>query len=81
MTINDPRAFGLVGTPNWADENESGERTEREIVGADDATADYVRSGGDADLPRAHRDSDGVPTGRADADADAARAAGEPVDD
>jgi hypothetical protein len=40
-----------------------------------------VRSGGDADLPRAHRDSDGVPTGRADADADAARAAGEPVDD
>jgi len=51
------------------------EHNEAEIVGADDATADFVRAGGDADLSQARRDSDGVPTGRADADADAARAA------
>jgi hypothetical protein len=42
-------------------------------VGASDADADAARSGADADLDDANRDSDGVPVGSADQDADARR--------
>jgi hypothetical protein len=40
-------------------------------VGASDADADAARSGADADLHDAQRDSDGVPVGKADAEEDA----------
>lgn len=39
-------------------------------VGADDAEADAARSGADADLSGATRDSDGVPVGDDDVEAD-----------
>jgi hypothetical protein len=42
-------------------------------VGASDADADAARSGADADLTDAQRDSDGVPVGREDAAEDARR--------
>ena len=42
-------------------------------VGASDAEADAARSGADADLSNARRDSDGVPVGRDDAAEDARR--------
>jgi hypothetical protein len=42
-------------------------------VGASDAEADAARSGADADLTGAQRDSDGVPVGREDAAEDARR--------
>jgi hypothetical protein len=40
-------------------------------VGSSDADADAARSGADADLRDAQRDSDGVPVGKADAEEDA----------
>jgi hypothetical protein len=39
-------------------------------VGASDAEADAARSGADADLTQATHDSDGVPVGEADLEAD-----------
>ena len=39
-------------------------------VGASDAEADAARSGADADLTDAQRDSDGVPVGEADLEED-----------
>ena len=39
-------------------------------VGASDADADAARSGADVDLADATRDSDGVPVGEADLEAD-----------
>lgn len=47
------------------------------LVGASDAAADAARGGADVDLDGATRDSDGVPVGSDDADADARRAAGD----
>ncbi len=47
------------------DPNQSGP-----TVGASDAEADAARSGADADLTGAARDSDGVPVGQDDAEAD-----------
>jgi hypothetical protein len=47
--------------------------SDRELVGASDAEADAGRFGGDADLSNAQRDSDGVPVGRADLEADKER--------
>jgi hypothetical protein len=54
---------------------EQDEATEEggEIVGASDARADAVRTGSDADLGHATRDSDGVPVGRADVEDDIRR--------
>lgn len=51
------------------DENDSG----RELVGASDAEADAARSGGDVELTDAERDSDGVPVGEDDVEADIER--------
>jgi hypothetical protein len=43
------------------------------LVGASDAEADAARSGADADLTGAARDSDGVPVGEADLEEDKRR--------
>jgi hypothetical protein len=49
-------------------ENETGP-----TVGAADAEADAARSGAEADLTNAERDSDGVPVGEADLEEDKRR--------
>ena len=57
------------------DENENA--NDRELVGTSDADADAARSGSDVDLTGAERDSDGVPVGQADVQADIDRASEE----
>lgn len=61
-----PLAAVLAGNLDETDEQPRGGPT----VGASDADADAARSGADADLSDATRDSDGVPVGTADAEAD-----------
>jgi hypothetical protein len=58
-------AAGIVGqSPDNEDEND------RAVVGGSDAAADAARSGADVDLSDADRDSDGVPVGEDDLQAD-----------
>ena len=61
-----PLAAAVAGEmTDTDDENRTGP-----TVGADDAEADAARSGAEADLSGATRDSDGVPVGADDVEAD-----------
>jgi hypothetical protein len=68
--------------PNAADPAmnrvDDADTSDRETVGQSDADADAARAGGDVDLDRATRDSDGVPVGRDDLRADVERSGGDP---
>ncbi|MGI5214715.1 hypothetical protein [Plantactinospora sp. CA-290183] len=77
--MTDPRyvPIGLAATGALPGSEETETDNGGEIVGADDARADAVRAGADEDLAGANRDTDGVPVGQADAEADRAGAAGE----
>jgi len=61
-----PLAAAAAAASTSSEEENSGEP----LVGAADAEADAARSGADADLSRATRDSDGVPVGEDDLEAD-----------
>ncbi|MCG5445723.1 hypothetical protein NIE79_004244 [Micromonospora sp. NIE79] len=76
--MTDPRYIpvGLAAAGRLIDDEGAGAVPAGEIVGADDAKADAVRTGADVDLSHATRDGDGIPTGAADAEADRDRAAG-----
>jgi hypothetical protein len=63
---NLPLAAAIAREATDADESPRTDPT----VGASDAEADAARSGADADLTGAARDSDGVPVGRDDVEAD-----------
>jgi hypothetical protein len=56
--------------PGLINDGDDATESDRELVGASDADADAARSGADVDLEGAERDSDGVPVGRADLEAD-----------
>lgn len=73
--MTEPRMLPLGLSPDRLVEQSGPEGGE--IVGADDALADARRAGADVDLTGAQRDTDGVPVGAADAEADRHRAAGE----
>jgi hypothetical protein len=62
---------------SWVADDETGTEGGGETVGASDAEADAIRAGGDGDLAGAQRDSDGVPVGEADAEADVEHSKGE----
>jgi len=61
-----PLAAAFAVQSDSTDEDNSTEP----LVGAADAEADAARAGGDADLSEATRDSDGVPVGEDDLEAD-----------
>ena len=66
-------AAGVAGNTPDNDENDS----DRELVGTSDAAADAARSGADVDLSDAERESDGVPVGEDDLQADSDRSSHE----
>ncbi|MGN9766892.1 hypothetical protein ACTMS2_17250 [Micromonospora sp. SD12] len=76
--MTDPRyvPVGLAAAGRLTEDDSDGATSGGEIVGADDVAADAARAGADVDLSGASRDSDGVPTGAADAEADRDRATG-----
>jgi hypothetical protein len=63
-----------------AQPDEQSTEDERDLVGASDADADAVRTGAEVDRSHTTRDSDGVPVGRADLEADVRRGRGEDDD-
>ncbi len=73
-TASSPQGLPLaaaVGAAAVDDENDTPDSGP--TVGRSDAEADAARSGADADLTGASRDTDGVPVGDDDADEDALR--------
>jgi hypothetical protein len=64
-TSSDPLVSGLGGDAAATDDTDAPAK-----VGRGDLEADAARSGADADTSDAPQDSDGVPVGSADADAD-----------
>ncbi|MEU7586761.1 hypothetical protein AB0A95_10720 [Micromonospora sp. NPDC049230] len=69
--------FAVAAPEQLIDDDGAVAEPSGEIVGADDAAADAARTGADVDLSHANRDSDGVPIGAADVEADRQRAAGD----
>ena len=66
-SVNPP---GIPVTPARGEPDDEERVESGPTVGASDADADAVRSGADADLTDAARDTDGVPVGEDDAEAD-----------
>ena len=70
MTYPSMQPIPPVVPENLADQEVDENDSDRELVGASDADADAARSGSDVDLTGAERDSDGVPVGEDDVQAD-----------
>jgi hypothetical protein len=77
MTSSSQQPIPPAALVNVAAEGTEDDNNERELVGTADAEADAARSGADVDLTDAQRDSDGVPVGQADVQADIDRASGQ----
>jgi hypothetical protein len=77
MTSSSQQPIPPAALANVAAEGTEDDNNERELVGTADAEADAARSGADVDVDDTQRDSDGVPVGQADVQADIDRASEE----
>ncbi|MEU8404740.1 hypothetical protein AB0C19_00880 [Micromonospora sp. NPDC048842] len=70
--MTDPRyvPIGVADAGRLIDDDGADAGPVGEIVGADDAKADAVRTGAEVDLSHATRDGDGTPTGATDTEAE-----------